>query len=226
MDIFGVPEKAGYKYLYLRVNDEDGDPAWRTFTILSVGGPNTLIEANFSGTDISKNLPWTKTYILADNLAYSGWQAGAGIQTQSGDNALRWSVNAPADENHSTLALAIADNEYLSITIQAQGNKSLNLKNAQIRMGMRRLDYHAPRKFAFLTSVEGFTEEKSVFISPRTGSTDDMEYTFALPDKEIYNSIHEPFELRIYGFSGQYAGHKAELYNFRIEGKVTSKDEE
>ena len=40
--ITGTPAKSGLSYLYLRVTDIDGDPAWRTFTLRTVEGPNSM----------------------------------------------------------------------------------------------------------------------------------------------------------------------------------------
>lgn len=220
IEIKGTPVRPGYNYVYLRVSDADGDPAWRTFTIKSIGGPNTLVEADFSGTNPAWHLPWTAVYVKAEELAYSGWLKGAGVNTHDGNDGLVWSVQAPTEESAATLALAIDEQEYLAVVIQARDGKALDIRNAKISLGLRRIDYHAPRQFAVMTSVDGFVEEKTVFASERTNSQADVEYTFEFPDRPAFAEIREPFEMRLYGFSGQYAGHKVMLYSFRMEGRI------
>ncbi|OVE73573.1 hypothetical protein BVX93_01325 [bacterium B13(2017)] len=39
VQVNGTPASTGLSYIYLRTVDEDGDPAWRTYTILIVGEP-------------------------------------------------------------------------------------------------------------------------------------------------------------------------------------------
>jgi len=218
--IAGTPAQPGLSYVYLRVTDRDGDPAWRTFTIRSVGGPGVLVESDFTGTDPGLHLPWTAAYGVAPGLTYSGWTAGSGVRMHPGSDMLVWSVSAPANEDQSTLSLAIADNEYLSVRIQAPAGKALDLRIAQVSLLIRRIDYHSPRRYAVLTSVDGFTDQAAVFVTARIDSTSDEQLSFVLPDRPAYQAVQGPFELRLYGFSGQYAGHKTSLLAFRLAGQV------
>jgi hypothetical protein len=95
--IDGTPMAAGENFLLARVNDADGDPAWRTFYFKTVGGPGTLLESNFEGTNPAQNLPWMPSYVLRNGLTYSGWSHGAGIIATAGNDALVWSQNMPPD---------------------------------------------------------------------------------------------------------------------------------
>jgi len=218
--IVGTPTQPGLSYLYLRVTDRDGDPAWRTFTIRSVGGAGVLVESDFTGTDTGLHLPWTKVYALTPGLTCLGWTAGSGARMHPGSDMLVWSVSASANEDQSTLGLAIADNDYLSIRVQVPAAKALDLRGAQVGLLIRRIDYHSPRRYAVLTSVDGFNEQAAVFGTSRIDSTSDEQWTFALPDRSAYQQIQKPFELRLYGFSGQYAGHKTSLLAFRMGGQI------
>jgi hypothetical protein len=218
--IEGTPTTAGLSYVYLRLNDADGDPAWRTYTIRTVGGLGTLVESDFMGTNPAQHLPWTKYYVKAPDCIYTGWGAGSGIFSRDGDNALVWSVNAPANEQDSTLALAIADNEYLTVSVAPPSTGTLNLRNEELRFTIRRIDYHAPRRYAVFTSIEGFSDGNELFSSDRSGSTADLEYVFRLPDTPVYESITGPVEIRIYGYSGQYGGHKTSLIDFKLNGTI------
>jgi hypothetical protein len=218
--VAGTPTASGNSFVYLRVIDADGDPAWRTFTVKTVGGPSTILEANLEGTNLAQNAAWNAAYILAPTLTYSGIGRGTGIIAQTGSNAYIWSVNAPANEVDSTLALAIAEQEYLALTITPPTGSVLNLAGHTVRFTIRRIDYHAPRRYAVLTSVGGFTEPAAVYTTSRDGSADDLEYSFTLPNTAAYNGITAPFELRLYGFSGQYGGHKTSLVAFRLDGVI------
>jgi len=216
MRIAGVATGAGTSYAYLRVTDSDGDPAWRTFIVQAVGGPGTVVEPDFSGTNPAKNLPWTNAHVVATRVTYSGWNKGSGILVRDGDNAIVYGVNAPSDESLSTLALAIADEEYLEITVAAPGGYILDLGGAELSFTIRRIDYHAPRRYALMTSVGGFTDGNQLFSSPRSGSTADQQFSLSLPDTAAYQAISGPFAIRIYGFSGQWGGHRTSLIQFKL----------
>jgi len=218
--IAGTPTHPGISYLYLRATDQDGDPAWRTFTIRSVGGPGVLVESDLTGSDPALHLPCKATHALAPSLIYSGWTAGTGVRVHPGNDMLAWSVDAQADEDKSTLGLAIADNEYLSVRVQAPAGKALDLRGTQVDLLIRRIDYHSPRRYAVLTSVDGFTDQTAVWVTSRIDSTSDEQLTFTLPDRPAYAGIAGPFEVRLYGFSGQYAGHKTGLLTFRLDGRI------
>jgi hypothetical protein len=218
--IAGTPAEPGINYVYLRVLDADGDPAWRTFTLRTVGGPETLVEVNLDGANPARHLPWASTYVLADGVGWSGVGAGTGIVRQDGDNAIVWSVNAPANEADATLALAVNDGEYLTATLTPPPGGRFDLRGADIRFTIRRIDYHAPRRYAVMTSIGGFAAEDAVFTSPRDGETADANFVAILPDTPEYAAVAEPFEVRIVGFSGQYGGHKTSLVGLKIGGKM------
>ncbi|MBX7245518.1 MAG: hypothetical protein K1X53_08460 [Candidatus Sumerlaeaceae bacterium] len=207
-------------YVMARVLDADGDPGWRTFSIKCVGGPGTLVESDFTGSNPGQHYPWTAYYVKAAAAGYSGWGRGAGIIQQNGDDAVTWSVNAPANESSATLALALADSEYLTVTVQPPSTGTLNLRAKEVQFTVRRIDYHAPRRYAVFTSVGGFADGQQVFVSDRSQSSDNLEYTFRLPDSPQYENLTGPVEVRIVGFQGQYGGHRTSLTHFKLFGDV------
>ena len=223
--ISGSPETTGDNFVYLRTTDADNDPAWRTFYFKTVGGPRVLVESNFEGTNPALNRPWSAYYTKKAGLIYNGWAKGAGITAASGNDALVYSQNMPSVEADSTLALAVTEGEFWTATLQGGAGEPLNLRKAEVRLTMQRIDYHSPRQYAVFTSVGGFTAGSEVFTTPHFTSTVDQEFVFTLPDMLAYQSLTSPVEIRIYGFSGQYAGHKTSLRAFKVTRQATALDQ-
>ena len=214
--ISGTPTSIADNYVFVRANDADGDPAWRTFHFKTVGGPGTILECNFGGTNSSKNLPWTTTYILQNGLTYSGWSKGAGISMVNGTNGLVWGQTMPSSESSSTLSLAISNNAYWQFTLTPPAGQTLELPNAEVRFNICRIDNYSPREYAVFTSVDGFTNGAQVFDTGRFTTTTDTPFYFTLPATTNYSGISNPFTLRIYGYSGQNSGYKTSLTAFKI----------
>ena len=216
--IAGAPDGAGTGYVYCRVTDRDGDPAWRTFILQTVGGSGTVVEPDFTGSNPGQNLPWTNVYVLGSRVGYSGWTMGSGVAPSAGDDAMVFSVNAPAAESNATLALAIADNEYLGFMVAAPGGYVLDLGGAVIRLGIRRIDYHAPRQYAVFSSVSAFAAGAQLFTSAYNNDVSDQILEIPIPDTPAYQGLSGPVEIRAVGFSGQYGGHRTSI----IDAKLTA----
>lgn len=213
--ITGLPLQSGLSYVYLRVKDADGDPEWRTFTVRTVGGPGTVVEADFTGTNPSQNLPWTKAHTVATNVGYSGFVKGGTFTSRAGNDILAFSGNGLANESDSTLARAITDNAYWRVTLTPQNGRVLNLRKAQMRFGVRRTDYHAPRAWAIMTSVGGFAVGSQIFDTGRFTSQADETFTFTFPDTAAYETLTTPVEIRLYHYLGQY-GHNVGILDFKL----------
>lgn len=225
----GIPTEGGPNYLYVRVVDGDGDPAWRIFSFQIAGGPGLLVESDMAGSNPGLNLPWANTLSLRTGAAFSGWQAGRaysasggvvggrGIQLHAGDNALRFSVSQGSlNEADSTLASALADEEYWTLSITPPAGQFLQLRNAEVRFIIYRDEYHAPRNWAVFTSVGGFSAGQQVFTSPRTTTmAESVEYVFTLPDTANYENVGNPVELRFYPYGSQY-GHRSSIVGFKV----------
>jgi hypothetical protein len=212
----GTPFEAGMNYVYARVTDADGDPAWRVFSFYAAGGPGTLVDSDFRGVSPGLNTPWTPAYVLGPKVGlHSGWGRGAGAIGAAGNDALHFSVNAPSTE--STLAQAVAENEYLTLTVQAAPGTALNLRGRGLRFTIDRLDFHAPRRYAVFTSVGGFAPGQELLLS---GYNRDLgqprEYVVKFPEQAAYSGITGPVVIRIYGFAAQFGGHRARLTGFLL----------
>ena len=212
----GTPQQDEVSYLYVRVQDQDGDAAWRTFVLPAYGGPDTLVDCDMKGANPSSMLPWTSVTFLADDVDWSGWQAGSGIHSESGNDGLFFAVDAPADEADSTLANALDHNQYWTAVITPHSGIQLDLRGALVAFSIERIDYHAPRRYAIMTSIGGLTAGAEVYVSPRNNSSGGMEYRLHLPEIAAYAAVTEPVEIRIVPFSGQYGGHVAAIRAFKM----------
>jgi hypothetical protein len=219
--VSGRPTTSRKNYLLLRVHDADGDPAWRTFTLETFGGPGTLVQSDFRGTSPSQSLPWTKTFVRDPRVTWSGWSLGAGASPAAAENALGFAVSAPESGNE-TLAQAFADSEYLRATITPSGG-AIDLRGAEIRFATRRIGYHSPLGYALSTSVSGFSAPAALYVSSEVdkGNMDEIEHTVTLPASAAFASISGPLEVRIYAFGAQYEGHATSLTAFKLTTPTT-----
>jgi len=235
----GTPVEGGWNYLYLRVQDADGDASWQVFSLYIAGGPGTILEADTRGTfSGASSLPWTQTHTLDPAVTWSGLNRGAvnvpgggtatgtdgtGVQLYSATDALRFSVSqGSATEADSTLASSLTDNEYWTFTITPQPGQPLDLRQARMILPWRRETYHAPRRFAVFTSVGGFASGQQLYTSAQT--TDEatpLDTTFTLPDTAAYADLTAPIEFRIYFYGSQYA-HQASLLGVKLTRPPTT----
>ena len=71
----------------------------------------------------------------------------------------------------------------------------LDLRNAEIRFTIRRIEWHAPRRYAVMTSVAGFVDGVQVFTSSHTFDTGtNLEFAFTLPDSAAYSNLSGPVD--------------------------------
>jgi hypothetical protein len=225
--ISGTPTTTGDNFVYLRVKDGDNDPAWRTFSFRTVGGPHVLLESNFEGTDPNlENLPWTPFYTKKPNLIYTGWNKGAGTYASfPRPQTRRGLVYAHIDEGdpaQNTLARAIAEQKYVTTSIQAAAGETLNLRNAEVRFTIQRADsWASPKQFVVMTSVGGFAVGNEVFTTPPITDAVDTEVVFHLPDTAAYERLTAPVEFRLLSLFGIYAWKNVTLQAFKITSANT-----
>lgn len=233
----GTPQRGGWSYVYLRVNDDDGDAAWKVFSLYVPGGPGTLVESNVKGATSAASLPYTTAQAFdSERITWSGIVRGApgqsgggsalgtdgtGVNIFSDTNRLRFSVDqGNVFESASTLASAITDNEYFGFTITPNSGQVLDLRNAEFQLTWERIEYHAPRYLAVFTSVDGFTAGQQVYTSPRTTSTGEpITIRFRLPSTAAYNNLTSPVQFRIYFYGSNYA-HKASFQGIKLTRDV------
>lgn len=218
LQISGTPITSRKSFLFSRVIDADGDPAWRTFTLQTFGGPGTLIQSNFAGVSPALNRPFTPTFVLDAAVTWSGWDVGAGPTPAAGDDAFVLSVDGPSAAD-STLAEAIADHEYLTATI-TPASPPLNLGGGEIRFSTRRIGFHSPRSYALFSSLDGFASALYVSNPDVTKDNfDETEHIVTLPTTSTFTAINSPFELRVYAFGAQFSGHPTSLTGFKLTKK-------
>lgn len=217
--IAGTPGASGMNYVFARVTDADGDPAWRVFSFYVAGGPGTLVEPDLAGTDPGLHAPWMPTFFVHASVgAYSGLELGPGAVAKAGNNALAFSISSVT---LSTLADAVRDGEYVGLTLQAASGSVLNLREGELRFTINRESFHAPRSYAIFTSVGGFVVGQEIFVTPRIGETGEpREFSFLLPDNPAYDGLAGPVEIRLYGFDGQFDDHRTRLTAIKLSERV------
>jgi len=222
--IAGTATQPGLSFVYTRVVDANGDATWRTFGLHTVGGPNVIVEASFLGSNPGQSLPWTSHHVLASGLEWSGIDAGPGIVRTAGDDALRWSVNLPAEEAAATLAYAIQQGQHLTFTITPPEQQPLTLAGHDLTLTIRRQSWHAPRRYAVFSSIDGFAEPAALLTTPRSQSEDDQTLRIAFPQEPRFRALTQPVEFRLIGYSGQYGAHPTSLLALRVTGALGGED--
>jgi len=214
--VSGRPTGSRKNFLLVRVNDTDGDPAWRTFTLETFGGPGTLVQSDFRGSSPARALPWTATFVRDSRVTWSGWSLGSGASARDADNAFAFAVSAPESGNE-TLAQAVAEDEFVRATVTPAG-APLDLRGAEIRFSTRRIEFHAPLGYALFTTVSGFSAASAVYVSAETDKDnfDEIEHVLTIPSTSAYASVTAPLEIRIYAFGAQFEGHATSLTAFKL----------
>lgn len=218
--ISGTPTVSRKNFILARVHDADGDPAWRIFTLEIFGGAGTLLQSDFRGSSPALHLPWTKNFVRSDHVTWSGWSVGPGISPKAGDNALVFSVSAPAAANE-TLAQALTDGQYLRASVSGFIGL-LDLRGAEIRFSTRRIGFHAPLGYALFTNLTGFAESNALYVSSSVSkdNMDEIQYVVTLPSTAAFSAISGSLELRIYAFGAQFDGHATSLTGFKLTQAV------
>lgn len=214
--ITGTPTVSRKNFILARVQDGDGDPAWRVFTLETFGGLGTLVQSDFRGNAPGVHLPWTPTFVLSPKVTWSGWSAGAGVEGAAGDDALFFSVSGTTGDNE-TLAQAIVDNEFLTATITpAQG--PIDLRGGEIRFSTRRIGFHSPLGYALFSSITGFAEANAMYVSSSVSkdNVDEIEHVVTIPSTAAFSAVSSAFTLRIVAFGAQFDGHATSVTAFKL----------
>jgi hypothetical protein len=215
LQISGTPITSRKNFIFARVQDADGDPAWRTFTLQTFGGPGTLVQSSFLGTSPALNRPWTQTFVLdSAKVSWGGWQIGSGTSAVAGDDAFVFSVDAPSEAD-STLSQAVTDNEFLTATLTPVS--ALNLGGGEVRFSTRRIQFHSPRQYALFSSVDGFAAPLYTSDPAVTKDNfDETDHVAILPTSAGFTTVGSPLTFRIYAFGAQFSGHQTSLTGFKV----------
>lgn len=217
IQISGRPITSRKNFLFARVQDADGDPAWRTFTLQTFGGPGTLIQSNFQGPfDAESDLPFTPTFVLdAGEVSWGGWDfTDSNATPADGNDGVVFSVEAPSEAN-STLSEAITEHEFLTATV-TPASPPLDLRGGEIRFSTRRIMFHAPLGYALFTELDSFATPLYVSDEVSKDNFDEIEHIVTIPSTATFNGINAAFEIRIYAFGAQFSGHQTSLTGFKL----------
>ena len=173
-----------------------------------------LIVSDFSGPDPASNLPVDATTQLAPNFTTTGWDLGPEISAfATVPDRLAFFVTAPGDPALTSLADAIAEEEYLTLSLSSAD--PINLGGMRLSYTIQRDSWFAPRQYSVLTSADGFTN--AVQTSELLANADQTaeEFTFIFP-LTGFDNLASPVEIRLYPHAARYNNHPVSLNAFSI----------
>jgi len=184
--------------------------------LLSAGSvwAQDLIESDFSGADLANNLPLTATTQIDPDLISSGWSLGPGADP-FGDIDDQIAFRVQSDPTPSDLAEALADGEYLSLTLSTSSGDPLSLTEQRFSFTVQRFAYYSARRYAVFSSVAGFDEEDVIFRSAQIPNGDEtpVDLSFIIP--QGHEAVAGDIEFRIYVYEVSY-NHPTSLAGFSI----------
>ncbi len=158
-------------------------------------GTVTAIDFQFTGQDVD---PMTNTSALDENVELvQGFSLGSGLVFRNAaDAGNEFNVTGFAGEG-STLANAIAADDYLSFTIAPVYGVEMDIES--IAVNLWRNGVNAATDFAILTSQDGFTEADAL----AQGSYNDFGIAnqHLLTANRVGGGTTAPVEVRIYGWN-------------------------
>lgn len=163
------------------------------------------LQARFVGTSPGLNTPWMPVEALAPGLNYSGFVRGSGAVGRSANDVFAFNITAGSTE--SSLPEAIQDNEFVGLTLSSLPSQTMDLRRREVAFSIQRRSWHAPRRYAVLSSLSGFTSSSEpLFVTPRIESGDNNEYAFRffLPDDPSWNELTQPVEFRLYAYEANF----------------------
>lgn len=206
--------------LTLTVTSEAGATASDSVLVMVNPPGSVALDHDFRGFAPAVNLPWSATYYQSPDVMQTGWNVGSGLESIYINDTLAVSQSHPSSvETDSTLAVAIAENEYLTLSV-SPASGTLNLRNATVSFTVHRDNAgSSAKRYAVLTSIGGFTDGAQVYTNPTDLTTSDTPttYTFTLPDTADYENLAGPVEFRLYGYVGRYSGKVWALDAFRLD---------
>ena len=207
----------GLHQLQLTVTDDVGATATDTITISIApkSSGQTLVESSFLGTTPGLNQPWSSTLQQDDQVTFSGWSTGSGFGGSAFDDTFAFVGNL-GNTGETDLDEALANDRYIGFAVDTTNDAYLDLRGAQFNFTIDRIDYHTPRRYAVMSSSDGFGTDHVLFDTGRFTTSEPTSFSFPLPFSGFATA--DPVEFRIYAFEGQYGGHDTSLTAFRLNG--------
>jgi hypothetical protein len=212
----------GTHILELEVEDNEGATGRKEFQVVIESGGATsrvLLESDFTGIAPAGDTPWSKSKNLSQGLYYAGWKLGPGVAGSDRDDVFAYFINNPSAL--STLAEAVAADQYVSVSLSPEAGHVLDFSDALFQLTVRRFDNHGGHRYAVFSSVNGFDLGKELFVSDYFNSwqTGDAGIDFRLP-VEGFANIEGAVEFRIYPFEAQYQWKETSVAAFVLQGNL------
>ncbi len=185
-------------------------------TVAPASAGQSLLTADFHGTDPALHLPWKKVHQLGGHTVYSGFRKGPGVRTVAGTDQLEFWVLGTDNGEIVSLATAVSQGDYLSFTVTAEPPFELDLRGAPCHLHWLRAGLHSPRQFAVMTSIGGFGVGKEIFASVSNDEIDREDF-FNLPF-DGFDHVRQTVEFRLYAFGERYANKEAGIVEFSLGG--------
>jgi hypothetical protein len=182
------------------------------------GCNRVLIESDFTGTTPSLFTPWTNTSTLDSIIDLTqGWSYNpAGMAGSSTDNnAFVVSQTTPASLVYDTLLTALTQNQYVSLII-SPSTGPINLNRAKITFAIKRIGRVSAPNYAVFTNKLPYAQGNEIFTGTVPSIGLNTVLTCYLPGTG-FDSITQPFEIRIYPYNGQRYDPKISLTAFKLQ---------
>ncbi len=190
----------------------------------NIAPSNIYIESDFTGTAPGINIPWNAVRTLNDNISLiEGWtypkfisaNGGSGVMGANDiNNAFGFSIDA-GNVVKSTLEVAIASNEYISLKIAIKSG-TINLNRAEVQFAVNRISGFSATKYAVFTSLKPFTAGNELFTGSISSYNVNTTFVNYFPATG-YENVSGTIEIRIYMYDAFYYGHKTSLTAFCLK---------
>ncbi|MCK5775476.1 MAG: T9SS type A sorting domain-containing protein [Bacteroidales bacterium] len=173
-----------------------------------------LIESDFTGSYPGTISNWNNTSTLDNSIEFTqGWTCADGVFGELINNAFGFYVNG-GSYNRTTLAQAITNNQYLSIKFKSTGDL-LNLNRAEVLLGVNRIGYHSPKKYAVFTDKSPFIEGNELFVLSVDNSGTVTEVKGNFPG-EGFENVTDEMQMRVYVYDAFYSRHASSIESFKL----------
>lgn len=213
-----VDVPVGTDTVTLTVVDNEGGESSTDITIQVASNESTglLVQAEFAGPPAAGNV-WNQTASLNEEVLYSGWTIGSGFRPSGLSPGLGF--RGTFGPTVTTLSRAIIQNEYLSVSVQAdpaRPDRWIDLAGAEFAFSISRATSHSPRRFAVMSSIGGFDGSDILYDTGPIFTESEVDFSFWFPSGGFYTG--DPIEFRIYGYEGQFGNKDAWLTEFTLRG--------
>lgn len=186
---------------------------------------NTIVSTRIALSEQPTVFPYTVTDILCSDVTYSGLKVGDGIVVNTEEQGLVYSVFSSVDGAESTLTSAVQDNEYISFTLTPNANNIINVAGSHLQFLTQRIDWHSPRYYAVMTSVDGFNAGNEIYNSERNERLGAQTLSLYIANESRYRNLDSPIEIRLYPYGAKFANHQVSMLGFSLSNALEIDEE-